>query len=148
MCVYMYMYMYVRVCVCVCVSMCVCEYVCVCVCAYSVVCLSLGLGGAGQEIILSPSPLSPLPHPLSVFLLLSLPLTTRTAVHEKYSTHQTQGITRFACDTIHASGFSPEMFVSVVKVYTNVHEARGGGKSVIILYRFSLTSMHIFYMDS
>ena len=23
------------------------------------------------------------------------------------------------------SGFSPEMFVSVVKVYTNVHEARG-----------------------
>ena len=22
-------------------------------------------------------------------------------------------------------GFSPEMFVSVVKVYTNVHEARG-----------------------
>ena len=43
------------------------------------------------------------------------------------------------------AGFSPEMFVSVVKIYTNVHEA---GKSVIILYRFSLTSMHIFYMDS
>ena len=58
-----------------------CECECVCVCAYSVVCLSLGLGGAGQEIILSPFPLSLLPHPLSVFLLLSLPLTRRTAVY-------------------------------------------------------------------
>ena len=30
------------------------------------------------------------------------------------------------------AGFSPEIFVSVVKVYTNVYEARGE-KSVIIL---------------
>ena len=49
--------------------------------------------------------------------------------------------------TVHVPGFSPEMFVSVVKVYTNVHEARGG-KICNYLYRFSLTSMHIFYMDS
>ena len=45
--------------------------------------------------------------------------------------------TTVGCSTVwyqtsNNAGFSPEIFVSVVKVYTNVYEARGE-KSVIIL---------------